>query len=1133
MKLFNRNKKKNKKNSTILTVDQNLSSRLTKEFKLATGRYSDAIKRSGIFRSSAIYGNPWFLLIGSEGCGKSSLLSGSGVNFPQRYPDEKDGDTLSGVQWQFGNKAVWIDLPGKLIESQNIDSFKATYQALIECRTKQPVDGIVCVVDIEDILNGDHDSVKKKANSIRAKIDELIVAWGFELPVFCIFSKIDKISGFYEFFNDTTVQWSEQILGATFTNEQQSNLPKKVFLEEHNLLCSSLKTLRLKRLSKEKNEENRRLICSFVIQFEGIQTKLSNFFAELFKESVFEGKPIFKGFFFSSCKSFELSGNKSNANDSLPADLSNTIVHHPLNPHRATALPETKDIVKKQIKSFFTGKLFDETLISGTQVLNRTYSSSRKESIRYWSIASCITALFVLCILYFVSSFLHIKDLQDYTKVEVTAALSTPKNGIDAFEQLERLGDLVNRYRQFNEHGVPLSYGLGFLKTKDNYSALKKIYFNRLWNLIVLPSVAYLEYGIKKYSSGYGELTIDNYNTLYRFLKSYLSMSEAVAHNSDRIDTVTIRETVELGLHQAILNREGNNRLPENIEIILKKNIHLYSVYLKNGDMPLIQENQKIIKDAQIRLSHLPDAKVLYESMRQRLCAAAPSLTLADILGGKQSDFLSSNKTISIIYTQEGWDRFVNEEISSVTKDPFKVDWVLGSTKESVKGQSYDQEQMIKEITTAYFEDVFGQWLDFLRSTKTAPMGDIVRTGMVLQKLSADGSELNLLLENILKLANINASPKGNEALNAVKKAAGKKFTKLEKQVQPLANIYKNEASAEMLKARFDPLIKFVRSEGRLGGLNAYHARMSILAEGLGKCSNQGNVLSVFSGKDDDPFLNAWILTQNIINEMPNEAGVALTTLLQTPLESIGAILRESITKELNDKWQVDVASVFTNSFSGKYPFVTSDNEAQFEEVMDFFRLNTGTFWGFFTRNLSPYIVKDVTSWKTRPVGNITLNIAEDFIESLNKADKITSIFFNTDGTLRVQKIAFLPLPQNKLQASLTLGLQEFKLLPDENRAQISWPVNGVSESITLRIFVNKNYTDEIKFNSMWGLIRLFDQSKVNTLNTSSFIANWERNVQNMFMVQYSCHVQIANAIHPFGNRVFSGFDCPMEIVKK
>lgn len=1138
MKLFNRKDKRSSKSAKLMGNNE-VSSKILRELKTATHRYVDSVKRSNLFKSSAIYGNPWFMLIGPEKSGKTTVLNGSDVHFPLIYPEDKDGATASGVEWRFSNEAVWIDIPGKLLQPENIDTFRSVYQGLVECRNERPVDGIVCAISCEDFLKSDSETIKGIAATIRSKIDEFIAFWGIELPVFCIITKADAISGFYEFFNDASVEWPDQLLGATFSTDQQMAPARKVFVQEHEELCGSLKALRLKRLSKERKETVRRAICRFTIEFEGLQTRAGDFFAELFKDSKYEGKPVFRGFYFGSCKSFEVSSNTAidyAARSAEPSDLSNTVLNHPLNPHRmsrTSVTPVAMNIAKKQVKSFFTKRLFSQIFPGGTQLLQKTQKFSRKERIRYWLLTGLFAAVFLSVGSYMAFANSQVNKLYNKTKAEMDAALSAPQSVTDAYEQLGRLGDLLEQYKKFYEKGISPKYGIGLVKSKEIYAALKNVYINRLWNFIVVPTVSYLESNIHDANASFKPLNGEEYTLLYRQLKAYLSMSEAIAQNKDRIDTVTIRENIEAAIVYQFTKGSSAGRLPENVEIIVRNSIRLYCSYLKSNEMQLIQEKQDMVAIARQRLSKLPDAQVLYESMRDRLLSIAPQMTLTDLLAGNADPVLKSPSSISLLYTQEGWNRFVADELENVIKDPFKVDWVLGVSKEKITDGFTNKNELREELIAEYYNDVFVKWIEFLGSISVEPFGDIIRAGTVLQKLAVTGSEMDLVLQKILTMSNIEIKAKEEQVAEVAKKVFAKKIKAIEKKASPLKALMPPGTSPqEAVKNAFSPLSSFHKSEGATATMAEYRNRMSTLAEALLRCSKQGNLLTTFNGTDQDPLLSSYNYTQKVLIGMPDQIKMALTPILLNSVDYTGNVMSALIAKELNQKWQNDVAAVFTNGFAGKYPFSHSDDECSFDGVMEYFRPNTGSFWGFYTRSLQPYIYKDGNEWKTRQVGNITILFKPELFESMKNAEKITRAFFNLDGTLIIHKIRMLPLPQNKLQGSITFGAQEYKILPDENSVRVQWPIPGQADDVLLKIFVNSKYTEEMKFGGRWGLMRLFESARTNAMNTSAFVAKWERSVNNMFMIQYGCHVQIAHPDHPFAGKIFSRFDCPTDIIK-
>ena len=52
---------------------------------------------------------------------------------------------------------------------------------------------MVLVVDTNEILAATDQSIKKMASGIRSRIDELLIRWEVEVPVYLLFNKTDLI----------------------------------------------------------------------------------------------------------------------------------------------------------------------------------------------------------------------------------------------------------------------------------------------------------------------------------------------------------------------------------------------------------------------------------------------------------------------------------------------------------------------------------------------------------------------------------------------------------------------------------------------------------------------------------------------------------------------------------------------------------------------------------------------------------------------------------------------------------------------------------------------------------------------------------------------------------------------------
>jgi type VI protein secretion system component VasK len=156
---------------TFMSGNQQLLQRINRETDEAVARYLGSVTRKGFLKRSAIYERPWFLACGPKKAGKTSLLRGSGLPFPVRYPSEKDGVQIEGADqtnWYFSNDSVWIDTPGSFMEDATSESWQALVASLLRVRPENPVDGIALTVSAHEILTADDHGVKSEKPRRRA-----------------------------------------------------------------------------------------------------------------------------------------------------------------------------------------------------------------------------------------------------------------------------------------------------------------------------------------------------------------------------------------------------------------------------------------------------------------------------------------------------------------------------------------------------------------------------------------------------------------------------------------------------------------------------------------------------------------------------------------------------------------------------------------------------------------------------------------------------------------------------------------------------------------------------------------------------------------------------------------------------
>jgi type VI secretion system protein ImpL len=547
---------------------------------------------------------------------------------------------------------------------------------------------------------------------------------------------------------------------------------------------------------------------------------------------------------------------------------------------------------------------------------------------------------------------------------------------------------------------------------------------------------------------------------------------------------------------------------------------------------------------ARTKLRRLPSAENLYQSVVNRLSQDAPSISLDQMLNRQQEGILKSGRKISVLYTQDGWDKFMSEGLSQASKDPFRLDWVIGLSEGDVPEAALDKKKLYADMVVAYLADYKTQWLGFIASVTMEPFGDLARSQRILQKFVADGSELSVLLQTVSAYTVLKKENMADKAGGAILEAASKmKATKgLAKNIAKADSAADKAAGAfslgqkspsDDLNATFDPLRTFARSTGgALSGYEGYKDKIMTLAGKLAALETQSEdyALVVFSGRDDDALLNAWKFTQSAMTKMPEDLANSLRGVLLLPLEHTGTAASAVLTKTLNGRWHGEIVKPYTSRFSGRYPFVGRGEDASFTDVMDFFRPQTGTFWGFYDRVLAPFIVKTTSGWMVRPVGSITINFNPQLAKVLTNGERIRDIFFKPDGTLRTLSTTITPAGSNKNSAKLEVNGQVFDLAPGGKSVNVNWPIESTPLGASLKINVSADFTQDISFTGAWGFLKLLQAAKTNKVSSSVINAKWQVNVQNMYMVYQEYRIQVAGTDHPFGDPVFSDFDCPTDL---
>ena len=248
------------------------------------------LKRTSKSAASALYDLPWYLIIGPPGAGKTTALINSGLKFPLAGAAQ----AIQGVggtrycDWWFTDEAVLIDTAGRYTTQDSdakIDrkSWLSFLDMLRVNRPRQPINGVLVAISIADVLGLSAQEVQAHADAIRKRLGELHEELKISFPVYVLFTKMDLIEGFTQYFADLDEGRRQAVWGATFpTVDKKANLVAKV-PDELDLLIQRVNERMAERLQEEPDLRARAQLFGLPAQLSAVRKPLSDFLNRMFE----------------------------------------------------------------------------------------------------------------------------------------------------------------------------------------------------------------------------------------------------------------------------------------------------------------------------------------------------------------------------------------------------------------------------------------------------------------------------------------------------------------------------------------------------------------------------------------------------------------------------------------------------------------------------------------------------------------------------------------------------------------------------------------------------------------------------------------------------------------------------------
>ncbi|MFO0550873.1 MAG: type VI secretion system membrane subunit TssM [Polyangiaceae bacterium] len=452
---------------------------------------SSKLGRSGKRGASALYSMPWYMIIGPPGAGKTTALKHSGMVFPY---GGSGGGGVRGVggtrncDWWFTNEAILLDTAGRYTtESDDRDEWLSFLAFLRRYRSKRPINGVIVAISITELVDASESQIEATGKKLRARMDEVMTQLHMVVPVYLLFTKIDLVSGFVEFFGDLKKSDRGRAWGATLKLDLPKAQPGKIFDAEFDLLVKHMHARGLRRLVLERSREAREKIVRFPLEFAGLKKQISDLIATAFQPNEFQGTPILRGFYFTSGTQEGRPMDRVLARMNAAMGIRNT--------EQAQQAPAVES------KSYFLHDVFMTVIFPDHDIAAQSESEVRRRLIMKIVVAGAALALAATLIFPAVGSYFSnrsfLRETQRRAKLAAEVDWSDSKPPNDKLPQLRPLLEQLQTLDTYNKDGVPIGMRWWMYSADKLEKPSRELYGAQMRTGFALPCKAKLEESLK------------------------------------------------------------------------------------------------------------------------------------------------------------------------------------------------------------------------------------------------------------------------------------------------------------------------------------------------------------------------------------------------------------------------------------------------------------------------------------------------------------------------------------------------------------------------------------------------------------------------------------------------------------
>lgn len=921
-----------------------------------------------------------------------------------------------------------------------------TYRSVLG--TRPPVRAAIVCTSCELFFGLDAaESLTALARKTNLMLRTLSRQLGTDVPVYVIFTKLDRIPGFAEFVRHLSTEEVMAPLGISLSHgsvtdglyAEQATSTVSSALDE---LFFSLGEFRVEALSRNSDEQSSAPVYEFPREMQKLRNNLASYLVELTRPSHLSANAYLRSFYFTGIRahvteqavSVPAATRRQAEND---ADATRILSLKSIQAEKGRSGPQV--VTQKIAQWCFLPRLFSDAIFADRTALSTTGPSARVYYVRR-TVLGAVSAVFFLWFLGLGISYRNNARLErTIEESRISLASGPPFTTLASTAQLaslDRLRLTLMELEAFDRQGAPFSFRWGLYRGHFLVAQARHVYFDSFARLILARTQRNLVATL-------GELPDTapanaEYAAAYNPLRAYLITTSYP-------DKSTAKFLAPV-LVQAWLN--GQQSETEEQAQLAQLQFSFYADELLTDNPYHFTPVMTAVAHARTYLNSFGGFDRIYQNLLVSANQANPPVDFNRLFPGSSSTVVDPH-IVQGAFTRAGFT-YMQKEMQQPDRYFAGEAWVLGNQA----APSLQTASIIQQLTTRYSTDFVAQWNTFLHAATVVHYHGLVEAKQKLQSLSSPNSALLALMFTVSQNT-------------AVPDAA------IAQEFQPAQALVPPDSGSRLMSQG---------NQNYINGLIGLQGAIAQLTQDSTAASNPDAAQPVISAAISAH--GAVAQTAQAFN-VDAHAHVEQTVigLLQAPISSVEDSVRGERPEQLNT-----VGRSFCSNFSAvtsKYPFSRNATiEATPAEITALLKPDSGALWQFYNGNLKTLITQQGTAWVTTP--NPILKLTPAFLQFFNRAAALSAVFF-ASGAAEPTLIFTAHILRSPEIKSVTLAVDAQRLTGADVSQQFTWSAQNTQHAELLANYGTGSLP--LQFNGTWSLFHLIDRGKLEQASSPARLA--------------------------------------------